>query len=97
MSQLGETECHSGLSPRTLTQPLTPSLEDKPPASPTVGAGPPKEGAVKASQPLCFPFFSFLEAPPWPPAAAAALVLLAEAGAVGWAAPRGTLATESAS
>lgn len=35
------------------------------------------------SQPLCFPFFSFLEAPPWPPAAAA-LLLWAEAGADRW-------------
>ena len=85
-------------SPRGLSpSPSPPSLEDMTPASPMVGAGPPKERAVKASQPLCFPFFSFLEAPPWPPAAAAALVLLAEAGAGGWAAPRDTLASESAS
>ena len=26
MSQLGDPECHLGLSPRTLTQPLTPQV-----------------------------------------------------------------------
>lgn len=61
------------------------------------GPGLLRKTAVKASQPLCFPFLSFLEAPPWSPVAAAALVLLAEAGAVGWAAPSCTLASESAS
>lgn len=84
---------HGGFPPC----PLPPSLEEKPPPNPPVGARPPEEGCRGGSQPLCFPFFSFLEAPPWPPAAAAALVLLAEAGAVGRAAPSCALESESAS
>ena len=67
------------------------------PPTPQRGLGLLRRPVVRASQPLCLPFFSFPEAAPWPPAAAAALVLLAEAGAVGWAAPSGTLASESAS
>lgn len=77
--------------------PYLPNLEEKPPSTLQWEPDLLRRAVVEESQPLCFPFFSFLEAPPWPPAAVAALVLLAEAGAVGRAAPSCALVSESAS
>ena len=55
MSQLGDPECHLGLSPRTLTQPLTPKSGGQASCQPHSGGRASRRGGSKGKPTFVLP------------------------------------------